>query len=47
MNRWVVAFGILALSAAGVIWFLSAFERVPARERVGPSGEARRGDQQE
>ena len=42
MNRWVVAFGILALSAAGVIWFLSAFELVPGRDWVGPSGEARR-----
>ena len=42
MSRWLVAFGVLALLALGVIWFLSAFERVPARERVGPSGEARR-----
>ena len=42
MNRWVVAFGILALAAVGVIWFLSTFELVPGRDWVGPSGEARR-----
>jgi uncharacterized protein DUF4350 len=42
MTRWLLPVGILALVAVGVIWFLAAFERVPAREWVGPSGEARR-----
>jgi hypothetical protein len=42
MNRWLLPAVILALVAVGVIWFLAAFERVPAREWVGPSGEARR-----
>jgi hypothetical protein len=42
MRRWLLPAGILALLASGVIWFLSAYERVPAREWVGPTGEARR-----
>jgi hypothetical protein len=42
VSRWVVGFGMAALIAIGVIWFLSAYERVPAREWVGPTGEARR-----
>jgi hypothetical protein len=42
MNRWLLPAVILALVAAGVIWFLAAFERVPGREWVGASGEARR-----
>ena len=42
MRGWLIPFGMLALVAAGVIWFLSAFERVPSKEWVGPSGEARR-----
>src|SRR5207249_1928720 len=42
MSRWVVSFAVLGLLAAGAVWFLSAYERVPAREWVGPSGEARR-----
>ena len=32
---------LLALLCLGVVWFLSSFERVPAKERVPPSGEAR------
>jgi hypothetical protein len=39
--RWLLPVGVLALAAIGVIWFLSAYERVPSREWVGPSGEAR------
>jgi hypothetical protein len=42
MNRWLVWFAVLALVAIGVIWFVSVYERVPAREWVGPTGEARR-----
>jgi hypothetical protein len=42
VNRWIVGFGVLALFAVGAIWFFSAYERVPAREWVGPTGEARR-----
>jgi hypothetical protein len=42
MRRWLVPLAVSALVATGVIWFLSAYERVPARQWVGPSGEARR-----
>jgi len=42
MMRWLIPVGVLALAAIGVLWFLSAFERVPAKEWVGPSGDARR-----
>jgi hypothetical protein len=42
MSRWLVPFAVVALVATGVIWFLSTYERVPSREWVGPSGEARR-----
>ncbi len=42
MRRWLIPVGILALAALGVLWFLSAFERVPAQVWVGPTGEARR-----
>jgi hypothetical protein len=42
MNRWLLPAVMLALIAAGVIWFLTTYEQVPAREWVGPSGEARR-----
>ena len=42
MMRWLLPVGILALAALGVLWFLSAFERVPARVWVGPAGEAQR-----
>jgi hypothetical protein len=42
MSRWLVPLGVIVLVAAGVIWFLSTYERVPGRVWVGPSGEARR-----
>jgi len=42
MSRWVAPLAVLALVGAGVVWFVSAYERAPAREWVGPSGEARR-----
>jgi hypothetical protein len=42
MSRWLVPVLLLAALAIGAIWFFSAFERVPAQEWVGPSGEARR-----
>ena len=40
-GRLLVAAGVLAAATLGVLWFLSAYERVPAKEWVGPSGEAR------
>ena len=42
MMRWLIPVGLLALVVLGVVAFLSAYERVPATERVGPSGEALR-----
>jgi Domain of unknown function (DUF4350) len=42
MRPRLLVTGSLALIAVGVIWALSAYERVPSREWVGPSGEARR-----
>ena len=42
MRPWLLAAAALSLIAAGVVWFLSAYERVPSREWVGPTGEARR-----
>jgi len=42
MRRWLIPVGITALAALGVLWFLSSYERVPVKEWVGPSGEARR-----
>ena len=42
MRRWLIPVAVLALLATGVIWFVSTYERVPSREWVGPSGEARR-----
>jgi len=43
MRSWLLPFALAALLAAGVVWFLSTHERVPSREWVGPSAEARRG----
>src|SRR5438874_544383 len=42
MMRWLLPVGLLALAALGVVWFLSAYEQVPNKEWVPPSGEARR-----
>jgi hypothetical protein len=42
VRRWLLPVSVLALMATGVTWFLSTYERVAAREWVGPSGEARR-----
>jgi hypothetical protein len=43
MNRPLVAWFVLAgLAAAGAIWFFANYERVPDRQWVGFSGEARR-----
>ena len=42
MRSWLLPFALLALLATGVAWFLSTHERVPSREWVGPSAEARR-----
>ena len=42
MRSWLLPFVLLALLATGVAWFLSTYERVPSREWVGPSAEARR-----
>ena len=42
MNNRVLAFaGVAALAALAAIWFLSNYEQVAYRERVGPSNEAR------
>jgi len=40
MSRWW-RIGLGALLVAGLVWYLSGFERVPVTERVGYSGEAR------
>jgi len=40
-NRVLAIVGALALVALGVVWFLSNYERVPYKERVGPSSAAR------
>ena len=40
-NRVLVFGGIAALAALAAIWFLSNYEQVAYRERVGPSSEAR------
>jgi hypothetical protein len=42
VRRWLIPVAGAALIVIGVVWFLSAYERVPTREWVGPSGEARR-----
>jgi hypothetical protein len=42
VKPWVLPAGIAALAALALVWFFSAYERVPAKEWVGPSGEARR-----
>ena len=40
-NRVLVIGGLCLLAALGVLWFLSNYERVPYKERVGPSNEVR------
>jgi len=42
VRSWLLPFALVALLAAGVVWFLSTHERVPSRDWVGPSAEARR-----
>lgn len=42
MRPWIVPVAVLALAALGATWFLTKFERVPEKERVGPSAQARR-----
>jgi hypothetical protein len=42
VRPWVAPAGIAVLAALAVLWFFSANERVPVKEWVGPSGEARR-----
>ncbi len=42
MRPWIIPAGVAALLVLGAAWFLSAYERVPAKEWVGPTGEARR-----
>ncbi len=39
--RVLVPLAVLVLAGLGVLWFLENFEKVPVKERVGPSGEAR------
>ena len=39
--RLLAPVALLALVALGVVWFFNNFERVPGRESVGASGEAR------
>ena len=40
-SRIAIPFILLAAIGLGVWWFLANFERVPGKEKVGPSGEAR------
>jgi hypothetical protein len=42
VRPWVLPLAAGALITLGVSWFLTGFERVPGKERVGPSGEAAR-----
>jgi len=42
MRSWIVPAAVLALLIAGAIGFFARFERVPDKEWVGPSAEARR-----
>ncbi len=42
--RVYVPLALLALAVLGTVWFLRSWEKVPARERVPASGEARRRD---
>ena len=42
MKPWVAPVAVLALIVLGATWFLTKFERVPVKERVGPTAEARR-----
>ena len=42
MRPWVAPTLVVALLVLGSAWFLTTFERVPQKEWVGPSGEARR-----
>lgn len=39
--RWLIVLAMLLLGAAGTAWFLSSYDRVPVKERVPASGEAR------
>jgi hypothetical protein len=40
-NRLIVLGGLCVLVALGVLWFRANYERVPSKERVGPSAEVR------
>lgn len=40
-TRVIVPVVVLALAALGVVWFFQTYERLPGRERVPASGEAR------
>jgi hypothetical protein len=40
-NRIVLIGGLCVLVALGVLWFQANYERVPGKERVGPSAEVR------
>ena len=42
MRTWIVPALLIGLLALGAAWFFSRFERVPSKEWVGPTGEARR-----
>jgi hypothetical protein len=39
--RFIIPLAVLLLAGLGGAWFFNAFERVPVKEPVGPSGEAR------
>ncbi|HEX2198594.1 MAG TPA: DUF4350 domain-containing protein [Burkholderiales bacterium] len=42
MRRWLLPLGALAVVVFGAAWFFATFERVPGKQWVGPSAEARR-----
>lgn len=42
MRPWIAPLAVLAIAVLGATWFLTKFERVPDKEWVGPSAEARR-----
>jgi hypothetical protein len=40
-SRVLIAGGVALLAGLGLAWFFASFERVPYKERIGPSNEAR------
>jgi hypothetical protein len=42
VRPWIVPVAAVSLVALGAVWFFTTFERVPGKEWVGPTAEARR-----